>query len=194
MRSTLTAAALALAALAPAHANTPAALPTDGSWVSFLVDDQFGDSSLSWKDDAGNPVTFRFVVPVGYKAQLTIVDLGFSGDQFSYTVSGSFYYSGGTGPAVAATYSPTLQAVMDPDAAMANADFSRGTIQLNQGDWSVDGKLLESLRVDGVPLNSTNGALRVNLEAITAVPEPATYALTLIGLGLLLGALRRKSA
>ena len=64
--------------------------------------------------------------------------------------------------------------------------------------WDVDGRkggrnARQRLTADGShafgPLNATLGGLRLT---VSPVPEPATAATLLIGLGLLLGALRRR--
>jgi hypothetical protein len=77
----------------------------------------------------------------------------------------------------------------DFDAALANASFSSGTFELKAGTYRIGGMLDQSVSFDGVPLNSTVGALKL---AVAPVPEPSTWAAMCAGLGLLAFMSRRR--
>lgn len=184
MRSTLLAAALVLAALSPAQAAT---LPADGSWAGFSVDANLPPYVFGWVDDNGAPLSFSVTIAAGQVGTLTVVDAGFSGDRFQVWDGATLL--GSTGLAV--NGDPAGAITFDPDAALANADFSRGTFTLGAGTHVITGLMFESTTDAFGPLNATIGGVRLS---VSAVPEPATYATLLIGLGLLLGALRRRAA
>lgn len=185
MRSTLLAAALALAAALPAQAGTP--LPTDGSWAGFTVDANLPPYAFGWVDDNGAPLSFSVSIAASQVGTLTVVDAGFSGDRFNV-------YDGATllGSTGAAVNGDTTGAItFDYDAALANSDFSRGTFTLGAGSHVISGLMFQSASDANGPLNATIGGVKLT---VSPVPEPATAATLLIGLGLLLGALRRRAA
>lgn len=192
MRFTLIAATLALAALSSAHADTQA-LSTDGSWAEFAVDkDSLGNLGwMYWKpqpqgSDLPTALSFSVDIPAGYVGTLTVVDRVVSGDTFSVTDNGAAL---GTTGAVSATAGAFA---FSADDALANPAFSRGVFTLSAGSHTLSGSLLQSaIDPDVGALNSTLGGVNVT---ITAVPEPATAATLLIGLGLLVGAARRRNA
>lgn len=176
MRSTLLAAALALAALTPAHAAT---LPTDGSWTEFSVDG-FATPYFGWVDIDGAPVSFDVTIAAGQVGTLTVVDTGFSGDRFHVYDRGTLL-----GSTSIAAYGDVGGAItFDADAALAGG-FSRGTFMLGAGTHSISGLLFASAT------DTTIGSLKLT---VSPVPEPATLGLLLIGLGLVIGALRRRNA
>jgi len=184
MRSTLLAAALALAALSHAQAAT---LPGDGSWAGFNVDANLAPYSFGWQDDDGKPLSFEVTIAAGQVGTLTVVDTGFSGDRFNVYDGAALL--GSTGAAVNGDAAGDI--TFDPDAALANSDFSRGSFTLGAGTHFITGVLFASTaHPDYGPLNATIGSVRLS---VSPVPEPATYATLLIGLGLLLGALRRRN-
>lgn len=75
-----------------------------------------------------------------------------------------------------------------PDAALADATFSRGSFTLGAGTHSITGTLAVSARDDaGAAIDATVGALR-----IAPVPEPATTSLMLAGVAAMALALRRR--
>lgn len=176
MRSVLLAAALALAALSPAQA---APLSSDGSWTEFSVD-AFATPDFGWVDAEGTPLTFEFTIAAGQVGTLTVVDTGFSGDRFQV-------YNHGTllGSTSVAAYGDVDGAItFDADEALANG-FSRGTFTLGAGTHAIRGLLFASAT------DTTIGGIKLT---VSPVPEPASYALLMIGLGLLLRTLRRRHA
>jgi hypothetical protein len=120
---------------------------------------------------------------------LTVVDAGFSGDQFSVFSNG-------------VTLSETSRAVnsyptsigLDFDGALANASYSRGVYSLAAGSYVVGGSLLSSASDDtGAPLNSTVGGLKVEVTSVSVVPLPAAALLLLPGLGVMGLTARRRA-
>ena len=184
MRSTLFAAALALAALSSAQAAT---LPTDGSWASFTVDANLAPYDFAWVDDSGAPLSFSVTIAAGQVGTLTVVDTGFSGDRFRVWDGATLL--GSTGVAVNGDTAGAI--TFDPDLALANADFSRGSFTLGAGTHVITGLMFESASDTFGPLNASIGGVKLT---VSPVPEPGAYASLLIGLGLLLGTLRRRSA
>lgn len=184
MRTSLIATALALAALAPAHA---ASLPADGTWAGFIVDGNLPPYSLNWVDDNSGPLSFEFTVAAGYVATLTVVDAGFSGDRFAVYDGATLL--GQTGAAVNGDVSgPT---VLSFDDALADSAFSRDVFTLGAGSHAITGWLSASTTDAIGPLNATLGGVRLT---VSPVPEPATVATLLLGLGLgLLAAARRRA-
>ena len=181
MRSTLIATALALAALSSAHAVT---LPGDGNWAGFTVDANLAPYGFGWQDDFGAPLSFEVTIAAGQVGTLTVVDTGFSGDRF-HIYDGATQL-GSTGAAVNGDSAGNI--TFDPDVALANSDFSRGSFTLGAGTHVISGLLFQSTTDAFGPLNATIGGVKLT---VSAVPEPATYAMLLIGLGLLLGMRRR---
>lgn len=186
MRTALLAAALALATALPALADTP--LPTDGSWAGFTVDANLPPYALGWVDDNGAPLSFSVSIAAGQVGTLTVVDAGFSGDR--YSVFDGATLLGSTGAAVNGdTNGPSI---VDFNAALANPNFSRGTFTLGAGTHLISGLMIQSTTdASGTPLNASIGGVKLD---VSAVPEPTTGAMLFIGLGLLLGALRRRNA
>lgn len=180
-------AALSCAALfALQGASHAATLPPDGSWSAFLVDDLSAQSAgVEWIDDGGAPLHFSFNIAAGFVGRLTVVDTGFSGDQ--YQVRDGALLLGSTGAALDGDVAGDI--TFSPDEALANAAFSRAVFTLGAGAHDITGVLSRSLLVDGVPLNASIGALRLE---VSAVPEPASLATLLAGLSLLTWVLRRR--
>ncbi len=165
---------------------------TDGSWKSFDVSDILAaDAGVGWIDiSTGDALTFGFTVEAGTVATLTVVDAGFAGDRFN--VFANSVLLGNTSAAVS---SFPLGTVVDFDTALANPDFSRGMFTLAAGSYVIGGSLFSSvLDEGGVPLNSTLGALRVDVTAASAVPLPAAALLLLPGLGALGFVARRRGS
>jgi hypothetical protein len=181
------AAILAAACSAAAHATT-LPLAADGAWSAFNVSELDASSfGVEWIDNTntlspgfGSALSFSFTVAAGMQARLTVVDVGFAGDTFTVFDHGS---SLGATSAVALTdWAAAADVGTDFDAALANAQFSRAVYTLGAGEHLVTGRLLQSVQMDGLPLNATVGAVRVE---VSPVPEPSTWLSLLAGMGLL---------
>jgi len=173
MRLMRLALALVLAAIlaGPVGAATIAITP-DNAWHAFDVDSFSAISGgLEWIDLGGEALTFEFTTQT--PAILTVVDSGFGGDRFQVYDNGQLL---GETLAGADTYPDSL--VVDFDAALADARWSRGVYALAAGNHSITGLLSRSaLDHTGLPLDATVGAIRV-----AAVPEPSTWAMLATGL------------
>ena len=176
--------ALTLAALMPAAHAAP--LPTDGSWAVFTVDANLPPYSTGWADDNGAPLQFDVSIEAGFVGTLTVVDTGFSGDQFK--VLDGQQVLGTTSTPVSGD--PSGAITFDADVALANTDFSRGVYTLAAGSHRISGLMVGSLANADGPLNATIGAVRLQ---VSAVPEPASLATLLAGLGLLAVVRRRRT-
>ena len=111
----------------------------------------------------------------------------FSGDVFSLAANG--LQLANTSAAVN-SFPNGSNVGYDYGAALADANYSRGSYSFGAGSHTVSGALVSSaLDEMGVALNATNGA--VNL-TVSAVPETSTLASLLAGLGLL-ALLRRRA-
>jgi hypothetical protein len=182
-------------AAAPAWATT-VSLAGDGQWVGFNVNDLDAVSQgVEWIDNAntlspgfGSPLSFSFTVAAGFTGYLSVVDAGFSGDTFSILNHGSLL--GQTSAVPVTTFESAVDAGLGYAAAFADrTHFSSTTFALGAGTYLITGSLAQSLLFDGVPLNATAGALNLTM---APVPEPATLAAMLLGLGLVAGAVRRR--
>ena len=196
---TLAAATLAAALAAPAFA-TIVALPTTvgqsgyGQWMQFNVNDidsrslgvEWIDNANSLSPDFGTPLSFTFTIAAGSLGTLTVVDGSLAGDTFHVTNFGGLL--GNTSPVPVTSYASAPDVGYDFNAALADPAFSRGVFSLAAGSYRISGMLDQSVMLGGAPLNSTVGALNLN---VSAVPEPATYALILAGLGMLVTLTRR---
>jgi MYXO-CTERM domain-containing protein len=180
-----TAAASLLLALAPPTGAQAATLPSDGQWLPFDVAPDLS-GNLGWIDIAdGSALSFTFTVPSGFVATLSVVDGGFAGDRFQVFNGASVL-----GATSAAINSYPNSIGLDFEAALVNAAYSRAVFTLPSGAYNVSGVLLASALDDtGAAINSTVGGVRLT---ISPVPEPASWLLTLAGVGLL-GALRRRA-
>ncbi|MBT9500226.1 MAG: PEP-CTERM sorting domain-containing protein [Burkholderiaceae bacterium] len=174
--------------LAAGLSSTQAAtLPADGSWAGFTVDGNLPPYALNWIDDEAAALSFSFTIPTGFKGTLTVVDAGFSGDEFRISDGATLL-----GSTSAAVNGDALGAIeFSFDAALANTHFSRGLFTLGSGAHEITGLLIKSTTLDGAELNATFGALRLE---IAPVPEPATLATLLAGLALLTVVLRRRDS
>lgn len=189
--------AAAAACLAPAHATT-VSLNADGQWNAFNVSDiDAASGGVEWIDNAnsldsgfGTPLDFRFSVGTGFHGLLTVVDAGFAGDTFTVTNFGSLL--GSTSAVASQAYASAPDAGTDFDAALGDARFSRSVFVLNAGDYRISGALAQSVRLDGAPLNSTVGAVKLSLVPVSTVPEPSTLLSLAAGLALLAASARRR--
>ena len=183
-------AVLAMAGLTGAHAAL-VPITTNGSWNTFDVAEVIAtDGGLGWIDiTTGGALTFSFTVDPGTVGTLTVVDAGFSGDQFSVFSNGVALRE--TSRAVN-SYPTSIG--LDFDAALANASYSRGVYSLAAGSYVVGGSLLNSAFDEtGARLNSTVGGLKVEVTSVSAVPLPAAALLLLPGLGVMGFTARRRA-
>jgi hypothetical protein len=182
------AAAIASAVVMPVGATT-VSLAVDGKWQTFDVDNSYALSSgLEWIDaqsksgynNDGSALDFKFDLQSA--AILTVVDGGFSGDQFQVFDNGV-----ALGYTSVATNSYPNSLATDFTAALADSHYSRGVFYLQAGQHDITGLLaLSALDDSNTAINATVGA--VNL---TAVPVPASLGFFLAGSGLL-GAFSRR--
>jgi len=150
------------------------ALDTGLGWIDGQVDDIKG-----YVGD-GSALSFAFILTKS--SVLTVVDAGIAGDEFSILVNGMAYVSS------AVTAGSDEYAGTDFDAALLNPAFSRLSLMLGAGSYSVSGGLYQSaIDTHGVASNATLGGLR-----IVAADESGILMLLSIACGGLLLA-RRKS-
>lgn len=168
-------ACLALSAGMVAQAQAYA-LAADGQWNEFDVDDYYGQQ---WVDLNGDALNFDFTIGAGQTGILTVVDGGFAGDSFQ-VFNGASLLGGTSTP----TDSYPDSVGLDFDAALADADYSRGVFTLGAGDYSITG--LAAL----LPLGATVGAVKLD---IANVPEPQSLALLLAGFAALGFTARRRA-
>ena len=165
--------ALSAGMVAQAHAY---ALTADGQWNAFDVDDFYGQQ---WIDLGGDALSFDFTIGASQKGILTVVDGGFAGDSFQVFNGASLL-----GSTSAPTDSYPDSVGLDFDAALADADYSRGVFTLGAGDYSING--LAAL----LPLGATVGAVKLE---VANLPEPRSLALLLAGLAALGVTARRRA-
>jgi hypothetical protein len=138
----------------------------------------------------GSALTFMFTINPGFVGDLTVVDTGFAGDTFKVYDNVTPLGSTSAVPIQTDLSAPLL---FDPDLALANLAFSRMRFALLPGTYLIRGILDQSVidSTSGAPLNSTSGDIRLTA---SPVPEPATWATLLAGLGLLSVYVRRRVA
>jgi hypothetical protein len=180
-------AACILIASGASHA-TVSTLAADGTWNEFFVSEDLSGGK-GWIDvDDSTPLSFTFTVPTGYVGALTVVDTGYAGDTFN--VYNGANLLGPTSSVSVGVY-PGIPGIVDADVAFADPSFSKATFTLVAGNYSINGVLDQSVldAPGGLPLNSTIGDVRLT---VSAVPEPESVALMLVGFGLIAVALRRR--
>lgn len=184
------AALLAVAVLAPlaASAQTVKPLTVGGGWVEFDVDELLAPQGQggTWIDLDGTPLSFSFTL--SESAELRVVDAGFAGDRFAVFVP--TLGQNGTSIVPQTDVEAAANIGLDFDAAWADGgvNFSRLSLVLGPGEYTVSGQLLQSALLGGQPLNATVGAI-----ALAPVPEPASVATLLTGLLLIASVLRGRN-
>lgn len=173
MKKTLLCAAATFALIAPQMASAAPVLVNQ--WYNFTFAGV--GSSLAAGGLAGvgtNPASILapdapWTFTLGSAGTLTLLDGFNSGDQFSLA-------DFGTG--IGSTSAPIAgqDCGSDITACLGNAAISKGTFALGAGNHSISGTTLLS------PFGGGAGFFRVT-ERVGAVPEPATWALMLLGFG-----------
>jgi hypothetical protein len=185
----LAASTLACLLAASAHAAPlDATCQSNCQWNTFDIDSSSATSGgVEWIDIAsGAALNFTFTIANGFYGKLTVADAGFAGDSFK--VYNGTHLIGSTS---APTDSYPTSIGLDFDAALANPIYSRGAFNLSAGSYSINGKLDRSALLGGVAYDATVGGLKLE---VSPVPEPATAASLLAGLGLLAFGLRRRQS
>lgn len=192
-KSALAAALLAAAISVPAQA-TNVNVTTDGSWYQFDVDEFVASSGgLEWIDAItdsagqynGDGSALSFTFTLNQAGTLSIVDGGFGGDTYQFSLNG-------VNISTFTPDQPRLASIgTDFDAAMMDTHgFSYLHLWLPPDTYTVTGMLLTSATdAFGNPYNASVGGLRVS-----EVPVPAAAWLLGSGLLALAARLRRRRA
>lgn len=164
------------------------ALTSNGQWYEFDVSSDLAQNfGVGWIDmnDAYAPLTFTFSIGAGSAGLLTVVDAGFAGDTYRINNNGNPIGFGATSAVARVAYDPNATAIADFDVALANPAFSQGAFAVGAGTYRISGLLDQSVTLDGSPLNSTFGGIRLTTTTtpVTPIPEPSTVALMLAGFG-----------
>ncbi|CAD6880718.1 hypothetical membrane protein [Methylomonas albis] len=174
----------------------------DGAWHAFDVDNSVSTSGeLEWIDLDNNALSFDFSLTK--TAILQVVDGGYAGDQFLVIRNGIPFnnqtpYGSSPSSIWVTNMSTPTNSYPDNlgtnfDVAFNDANFSRGIFKLAPGNYSITGVLIQSaLDDEGIPLNATVGAIR--LQTLTAVPLPSAAGLYATGAGLLGWVSRRRKS
>jgi hypothetical protein len=150
----------------------------DGGWYGFCFDGPGSAAYDGCQNDgigtSGNPTTFTAVGPVEFR----VTDAFDYGDTFRVNINGTDYF---TSPA------PTVVGVTsDPDLAFADPDYSKISVLLGPGDYTVE--------IFAVDSPWGGGGAYLSVVTTRAVPEPTSLALLGAGLaGLALLRRRRNS-
>ncbi|HSC68387.1 MAG TPA: hypothetical protein VLC79_11875 [Cellvibrio sp.] len=172
-------ASILLLSMISAVASATVINPASNNWYLFDVDAQVSqsggtewidaqqDDSLGYVGD-GSALTFSFSLATS--SVLNLVDAGISGDVFSLLINGNNY----TSSAVAADSG--LYAGSDFDYAWTSAEFSRLSVLLTPGDYTITGFLNQSAADEfGSAYFATLGGLQ-----IVAVDEPGILLLLVV--------------
>ncbi|WP_341675903.1 FxDxF family PEP-CTERM protein [Niveibacterium sp. SC-1] len=170
----LACAAMALVPALPAAAST-IDLSADGAWHNFYFDEAVGSGFLD--DFAFNdPQALSFNLSLSAPAWLRVADIGLAGDRFSLFANGA---------SLGSTSVPTgsdADFTLDFEQATGSELWSHGSWLLAAGDYTITGSVLAA------PFGPGSGGL-----SVSAVPEPGSAALLLVGCGLLAAIRRRRS-
>ncbi len=175
----LAAAAITAIASGPARADTDVALVDGGGFYTFF----FQGVGSDIQDAGGNTIDFTFTLAEA--STLYIADGSFSGDQFSVTIDDLT-----TATSVTSNTSPSIGVTTDyigDDFIEAfspfGAVYSHARYDLGPGSYVVTGEAIQS------PFFAGSGGIQ--LGGVVPVPEPAIWAMMLIGFGGLGSMLRR---
>ena len=165
-------AALAALAAVPAKADT---LTLNGGWDMFYFGGTTPATLNYFQDINGNAIDFTFTLTSS--AILTVADGWWDGDQFTVT---------NNGVSIGNTSTPVFDGQYVGDSwydALKNPAFSSRSWVLGPGAYDISGVAIQS------PIGYGEGGI-----ALGAVPEPATWALLILGLGMIGFAARRRAA
>jgi hypothetical protein len=169
----LGAAALAVLVAAPAAKAATIIVPvTLNTWETYLFGGANDPTQDFWQDLDGD--TLEFAVTVASHSVLTVTDGWNDGDRFNVSINGV---------SVGQTSVPTIDGDDQSDnwaAASVDPKFSHARYVLNAGTYLITGFATAS------PYGAGQGAL------LLGVPEPATWAMMLVGFGGI-GAVMRKA-
>ncbi len=183
--------ATAVASLAlPAHAKDISLIAGSG-WNTFDADADAVGSNV-WADIANNSfdkLFFTFNVANGFTANLTVLDGAFAGNTFAVFNGNTLL---GNTSSVPVLDQDTASFSSSYDAAFLDSSYSRGVFALGAGAYRINGALLQAGVAGGTPVFATEGAVKLTVQAVSAVPEPSTYATLLAGLLMSAFVLRRK--
>jgi len=184
------------AALAAASFGAQASmvnLVADGQWHTFSVAEDISTAgATAWinNDDAAGPLgsalSFSFTVAAGQVGTLSVTD--------AYT-QGAVYQVFSNGASLGLTSSvPVATDILgnaNPEVAFLSSDYSHAVFTFNEGSYTVTGALVQAVQFEGAAFNYDGGAVKLDLAAAPAVPEPSSYALLLAGMGLVAAVRRR---
>jgi hypothetical protein len=181
----LAAAAVTLLTSAPAMAQVTDNLVENGGWDQFF----FGDTVNfpNFQDADGNTITFAFTITDS--TALRITDGFNDGDQFQVTLNDSTTNSSLTTDTSTPIFDGNnifdnwSSVFVDPT---LGAEFSHITFNLDPGTYTLTGIAIQS------PFGA--GAAAIELGALPPVPEPAIWAMMLVGFGGMGAMLRRRKA
>ena len=165
-------AALAALAAVPAKAEV---LTATGNWETYYFGEATPAPSDYFQDLSGNPLDFSFTLTSA--TRLTVVDGFWDGDQFQIF---------NNGVSLGLTSTPTFDGQYIGDnwsEALNNPAFSSGSWELGPGTYDITGVAVQS------PFGNGEGAI-----ALGAVPEPATWAMLILGIGMIGFAARRRAS